>query len=30
VTIDLNAVEQIYGQQAFSRRRGWLARLFQR
>jgi hypothetical protein len=30
VTIDLNAMEKIYGQQAFSRRRRWFARLFQR
>jgi len=30
VTIDLRALEKIYGQQAFSRRRGWLSRLFGR
>jgi hypothetical protein len=30
VTIDLNALEKIYGRQAFSRRRRWFARLFQR
>ena len=30
VTIDLTAVEKIYGQQAFSRRRPWFARLLRR
>ncbi|MBV8359231.1 MAG: NgoFVII family restriction endonuclease [Deltaproteobacteria bacterium] len=30
VTIDLAAVEEIYGRQAFSRRRRWFARLLQR
>lgn len=30
VTIDLKAVEKIYGAQAFSRRRGWLVRLLRR
>jgi hypothetical protein len=30
VTIDLNALEKIHGQQPFSRRRAWLARFFQR
>src|SRR5208282_2604305 len=28
VTIDLSALEKIYGEQAFSRRRSWLMRLF--
>jgi hypothetical protein len=27
VTIDLSALEKIYGEQVFSRRRGWIARL---
>ena len=30
VTIDLSALEKIYGRQAFSRRRRWFARLFHR
>lgn len=30
VTVDLEALEKIYGQQQFSRRRGWLARLIGR
>jgi hypothetical protein len=30
VTVDLKALEKIYGAQAFSRRRGWLARLLRR
>ena len=30
VTIDLKAVEQIYGAQTFGRRRGWLVRLLRR
>jgi len=28
VTIDLDALEKIYGEQSFSRRRGWFTRLF--
>ena len=30
VTVDLKALEKIYGAQAFSRRRGWFARLLRR